>query len=161
MATKKPRLSVAAIRRGRTNRRNPTLTEHAAQILPYRGLGSGIPRALGEWPRIELLDDVPGNQFSAVAQRPVSDPIPDPVSDPVDQLLQLLRPGPLSPAALLAALGLKHRQSFRTRYLRPALASQWIEMTLPDTPNSRLQRYRLTPTGRARAESDNNTKRED
>ena len=38
-------LSVEAIRQGRTNRRNPTLTEHAAQILPYRGLGSGIPRA--------------------------------------------------------------------------------------------------------------------
>jgi len=57
-------LSVEAIRQGRTNRRNPTLTEHAAQILPYRGLGSGIPRALREWPRIDLIDDVAGNQFS-------------------------------------------------------------------------------------------------
>jgi len=27
-------LSVEAIRQGRTNRRNPTLTEHAAQLLP-------------------------------------------------------------------------------------------------------------------------------
>lgn len=41
-------LSVEAIRQGRTNRRNPTLTEHAAQILPYRGLGSGTARALRE-----------------------------------------------------------------------------------------------------------------
>lgn len=49
--------------------RKPTLTEHAAQILPYRGLGSGIPRALREWPRIDLLDDVVGNQFSAVVWR--------------------------------------------------------------------------------------------
>ena len=54
-------LSIEAIRQGRTNRRNPTLTEHVAQILPYRGLGSGIPRALKEWPRIDLLDDVAGN----------------------------------------------------------------------------------------------------
>ncbi|HCL13975.1 MAG TPA: transcriptional regulator, partial [Pseudomonas sp.] len=66
-------LSVEAIRQGRTNRRNPTLTEHAAQILPYRGLGSGIPRALREWPRIELIDDVAGNQFSALAWRPESE----------------------------------------------------------------------------------------
>ena len=54
-------LSVEAIRQGRTRRRNPTLTEHAAQFLPYRGLGSGIPRALREWPQIELLDDAAGN----------------------------------------------------------------------------------------------------
>jgi len=35
-------LSTEAIRRGATNRRNPTLTEHAVHILPYRGLGTGI-----------------------------------------------------------------------------------------------------------------------
>jgi hypothetical protein len=40
-------LSVEAIRHGRTNRRNPTLTEHAAaHILPYRGMGSGISKML-------------------------------------------------------------------------------------------------------------------
>jgi ATP-dependent DNA helicase RecG len=38
-------LSTEAIRHGATNRRNPTLTEHAVHILPYRGLGTGIPRA--------------------------------------------------------------------------------------------------------------------
>jgi hypothetical protein len=29
------------------------LSEHAFRLLPYRGMGSGIPRALGEWPQIE------------------------------------------------------------------------------------------------------------
>ena len=163
-------LSVEAIRQGRTNRRNPTLTEHAAQLLPYRGLGSGIPRALREWPQIELLDDAAGNQFSAVARRPaaewrtpgdpvgdpvrvpareVTDPVADPVTDPVDQLLQLLVAGALPPSALMVGLGLKHRHTFRTNYLRPALERQWIAPTLPDKPNSRLQRYRLTPAGQA------------
>lgn len=66
-------LSVADVRQGKTNRRNPTLTEHAFKLLPYRGLGSGIPRALGEWPRIELIDDVTGNQFSAVIARPAAE----------------------------------------------------------------------------------------
>ena len=33
-------------------------------------------------------------------------------------------------------------------YLRPALDSGLVEMTLPDKPNSRSQRYRLTAKGK-------------
>ena len=40
-------------------------------------------------------------------------------------------------------LGLSDRKSFRERYLRPALQAGLIEMTLPDKPNSRLQKYCL------------------
>lgn len=50
--------------------------------------------------------------------------------------------------ALQQQLNLKDRKSFRARYLKPALESALIEMTLPDKPNSRLQQYRLTPLGR-------------
>ncbi len=32
--------------------------------------------------------------------------------------------------------------------MRPALDGALIEMTIPNTPNSRLQKYRLTVTGR-------------
>ena len=46
--------------------------------------------------------------------------------------------------AIQSALGLHDRKSFRERYLKPALAEGLIEMTLPDKPNSRLQKYRLT-----------------
>ena len=49
---------------------------------------------------------------------------------------------------LQAALDLRDRKSFRTRYLQPALSEGLIEMTIPDKPNSRLQRYRLTDKGR-------------
>lgn len=49
--------------------------------------------------------------------------------------------------ALQAALGLSDRKSFRERYIKPALAEGLIEMTIPDKPNSRLQKYRLTEKG--------------
>ena len=84
---------------------------------------------------------------------PVSDPVSDPVTDPVDQVVWLLAAGPLPPARLLAALGLKHRHTFRTNYLRPAMLRHWVEMTVPDKPNSRLQQYRLTAAGRARLQA--------
>ena len=83
----------------------------------------------------------------------LSDPVSDLVSDPVVQLLRALLGGPLPTSALLEHLSLKHRHSFRTRYLRPALEGGWIEPTLPDKLNSRLQRYRLTAAGRARVQT--------
>jgi len=44
---------------------------------------------------------------------------------------------------LQQALNLKDRKSFRARYLKPALDAGLIEMTIPDKPNSKYQRYRL------------------
>ena len=41
-------------------------------------------------------------------------------------------------------LGLKDRKSLRERYLLPALQGGYIEMTHPDTPSARNQKYRLT-----------------
>tara|TARA_B110000879_G_scaffold194061_1_gene261490 strand:- start:1115 stop:1249 length:135 start_codon:yes stop_codon:yes gene_type:complete len=40
-------------------------------------------------------------------------------------------------------LNLSHRPTFRKNYLNPALTAQLIERTIPDKPNSRLQKYRL------------------
>ena len=46
------------------------------------------------------------------------------------------------------ALGLKHEDHFRSAHLLPSLDAGLIEMTIPDKPRSRLQRYRLTAAGR-------------
>jgi hypothetical protein len=44
-------------------------------------------------------------------------------------------------------LELKHEGNFRDNYLLPALESNFIEMTMPDRPNSPKQKYRLTEKG--------------
>jgi hypothetical protein len=41
---------------------------------------------------------------------------------------------------------LSDRKSFRERYLLPALKAGLVEMTLPDKPKSRLQKYRIVKT---------------
>ena len=145
-------LSIEDVRQGKTNRRNPTLAEHAFRLLPYRGMGSGIPRALEEWPHIELISEVTGNQFTARAKRPAPQwegaaPVTDPVTDPVLRLLRTLARGELAPSEIQQRLALKHRPTFRANYLHPALAQGWIEPTQPDKPTSRLQKYRLTQAG--------------
>jgi ATP-dependent DNA helicase RecG len=46
-----------------------------------------------------------------------------------------------------AALKLTSRANFLQRYMEPALRGGLVEMTVPDHPNSRVQRYRITPAG--------------
>jgi ATP-dependent DNA helicase RecG len=62
-------LTVANIRLGTSNIRNPILTSFATRILPYRGLGTGILRALKEYPAIEFEDDLDRNEFRAIIRR--------------------------------------------------------------------------------------------
>ena len=57
--------------------------------------------------------------------------------------------GEMNRAQLMAALGLRDEKHFRQQYQQAAVACGLIDMTLPDKPNSRLQRYRLTPAGQA------------
>ncbi|MGE4344828.1 MAG: Fic family protein [Geoalkalibacter sp.] len=69
------------------------------------------------------------------------------VTPQVGELLAAIQ-GEMGREALQFILGLSDRKSFRERYLKPALADSLIEMTIPDKPNSRLQKYRLTDKGR-------------
>jgi len=69
-------------------------------------------------------------------------------TDPVIRLLRALVDGPLSSGELRKRLNLKHRPTFRENYLHPALEKGYIEMTIPEKPSSRLQKYRLTEKGK-------------
>ncbi len=51
---------------------------------------------------------------------------------------------------LMQRLGLRDEKHFRQHYQQAAIALGVIEMTLPETPRSRLQKYRLTEAGQQR-----------
>ena len=67
--------TVEHLRNGVSNMRNPIIASHATRQMPYRGLGSGIPRALESYAPIELIDDRAGNQFKVIIQRPIKDTV--------------------------------------------------------------------------------------
>ena len=63
-------LTVAKIKAGNSNIRNPILVSYVAKgLLPYRGLGSGIKRAIDAWPNIDFIDDRDGCLFTAIVHR--------------------------------------------------------------------------------------------
>ncbi len=68
-------LTVENIRVGNSNLRNPILASYVAKgVLPYRGLGSGVPRALEAWADIDFRDDRDGALFVATVRRKKLEP---------------------------------------------------------------------------------------
>lgn len=63
-------LTVENIKTGNSVTRNPMLASFANHLLPYRGYGSGILRALAAHPAIDFVDDRDGNLFKAILRRP-------------------------------------------------------------------------------------------
>lgn len=89
-------------------------------------------------------------QVTPETEAPVTAPVTAPVSEYVERLLRLLdAKGPHGNAEIRLAFGLKNRRRLRETYIGPALSGGLIEYTIPDKPNSRLQKYRLTDKGRA------------
>lgn len=66
------------------------------------------------------------------------------------RVLSLLVNEPLSKSELSSRLGHKAISGRLNEVVRLLLAERNIEMTIPDKPNSRLQKYRLTTAGAAR-----------
>lgn len=56
--------------------------------------------------------------------------------------------GDMSREEMQEKLKLIHSENFRMFYLLPSLSAEFIEMTIPNKPNSKNQRYRLTKKGK-------------
>ncbi|MCI6637402.1 MAG: Fic family protein [Lachnospiraceae bacterium] len=70
------------------------------------------------------------------------EPEKESINPSVQRLLDALGDDELSAAEIMQRLGLSHRPTFRKNYLNPALEHGFVEMTIPDKPNSRNQKYR-------------------
>ncbi len=62
-------LTVNNIKAGNSNIRNPVLASFATKMLPYRGLGNGIRRALKAHPDIDFIDGRDDNTFKVIIHR--------------------------------------------------------------------------------------------
>lgn len=96
-----------------------------------------------------IFSKAPTGEVTPPVETPVTPPVETPVGEYVRRLLVLLlQSGALGNAEIREAFGLKDRRRLRETYMDPALDAGLVEMTIPNKPNSRLQKYRLTAKGR-------------
>ena len=64
-------------------------------------------------------------------------------------ILVALENGTLSRKEIFARIGINGDTRAFKRHMGPLLVEGFIEMAVPDNPNSKLQRYRLTDNGKS------------
>lgn len=87
--------------------------------------------------------------LTALRETAGTDQVSDQVTDQVAALLRVLGRETLTALECMRRLKLSHRPTFRANYLQPALTAGLIEYKIPDKPQSRLQKYRLTHKGKS------------
>lgn len=70
------------------------------------------------------------------------------LSDTQIQVLKALEDKALSRKEIFAAIGMNGDSRSFKRHIEPLLTDGFLEMTVPDKPNSKLQKYRLTGSGK-------------
>ena len=138
----------------RSIRRNAIIADLLHRIGFIEKAGTGIRRIQDDareqnCPQPEFEAD----SFVTVTFRPnpevrvtSRDHLATPEVTPEVRLLKAMS-GEMTRQRLQESLDLKDGEHFRRAYLLPALQTGLIEMTIPDKPRSRKQRYRLTSAG--------------
>ena len=113
-------------------------------------LGSGVPRILESYGRecFTFSDHFLRMSFP-VHESMIPQVIPQVTPQVTPQVRNLISvvSGEMSRMEIQESLGLTDKRNFNISYLLPALKLILIEMTIPDKPKSRNQRYRLTNVG--------------
>lgn len=115
-------------------------------------LGSGVPRILRSYGKdcFKFTENFLRMVFPVSVEQvtpQVTQQVTPQVTPQVGELIKVLD-NELNRQEIQEKLKLSDREHFRLSYLKPALDSEFIEMTIPDKPNSRLQKYRLTEKGK-------------
>ena len=107
-------------------------------------LGSGIPRILRAYG--EDCFKFTDNFIRITLPISAHDHASNHASVQVEKLVSILT-GEMWRSELQGLLSIKNRDYFRTDYLNPAISNGYVELTIPDKPNRRNQKYRLTAKG--------------
>ena len=140
---------------GYSDCRNKALAAAFAYMNLIENWGSGVKRYIEEVRNAGLRDPefivwpnaVRINVYRANGAHQVPPQDTPQVAPQVEVLVEVLKMGELSAAELRKEIGVSGSKDFRERYLNPAVSAGFVEMTIPDKPTSRLQRYRLTDKG--------------
>ena len=165
-----PGMTVQDMLSGVSRIRNPVIARVFRELQLIEQWGSGVRRIFAEaaaqgLPEPSVTEIATGVRLSVFlakeitvvhTQEPlahtdeqVSEQVGEQVSKQVTALLRYCAEQPRSKQELLAALQLRNAYMNYKRHIVPLLEQGLLALTLPDKPNSRLQRYRLTPQGRA------------
>ena len=110
-------------------------------------LGTGVSRILEHYGKecFRFSENFTRIIFPAIEEAATT--VTPPVTPPVEQLTSVMT-GEHNRSDLQVKLGLSDKKYFIKSYLQPALEQGFIEMTIPDKPNSSKQKYRLTEKGK-------------
>ena len=139
---------------GNSYARNPLMANFCAKTMPYRGLGSGIPRVLAEDSHVEFIDSKEGNQFTVRVNRPLA--ALEAVSngkkavsngkkavskkEKNEQKLLAFCKEPKTLSEICEHLGMTDKYKVKKRYIDPLL-NKSLRMTEPESPKSPTQKY--------------------
>jgi ATP-dependent DNA helicase RecG len=149
---------------GATVPRNPIIAKVFRLIGWAETAGSGMMKIFNAWKQLDYDDPIIKNNIAGYTfkmtfplivsskkkgKAELATQSATQSTDPVNRLLYILQDAELSSGELRLALKIKHRPTFRANYLHPAIEAGYIEYTIPDKPNSRLQKYRITAKGKS------------
>ena len=164
-----PGMTVQDMQSGISRIRNPVIARVFRELHLTEQWGSGVKRIFADAAaqglpeprvveiatgvRLSVFLDTPHDAGSMTAQKPslahTNAQVGEQVGEQVSKLLLHCSALPRSKQELLAMLSLSNAYLNYKRHIVPLLDQGLIAMTIPDKPQSRLQRYRITPQGQA------------
>jgi len=121
------------------------------QLGRFDQLGSGVTNIYKFLP-LFAKDAIPtfeetqhGFQLTLPLKKVNPEVTPD-VTPDVMNMLRIIK-GEMTRNEIMIILGLKDEKHFREHYMQTAINAHVVEMTIPDKPRSKNQKYRLTAKG--------------
>ena len=154
--------SIEEVMLGNSFARNPLIANFCAKTMPYRGLGSGIPRVLSEDSHVKFIDSKDGNLFTVCIYRVLAEKHNETEIIGCDlarsktekarsigkkavskeELLLAFCSEPRSLSEISEFLKLKEKYKYKMKKkLIDSLLGKSLRMTEPNSPNSPTQKY--------------------